>query len=811
MRMPNLLPRTVPVAIVVAGALAQHVAAVAADPSSSNPLAPAQHGVSLNRPGAFAGYSLIAPMNSTSTWLVDLEGRIVREWKSDYTPALSAYLLENGHLLRPAVNRDARIFDIPAVGGRIQEFDWDGNLVWDFVLEREGISPHHDICPLPNGHVLMIATESRTREQALAIGRRPESLGERLLVDCILEIKPTGPTSGEIVWEWHAWDHLIQDTDKDKPNYGEIAEHPERIDVNYGSRAFAAMTADPQQLAQLRTLGYVGGGPPGPNNPAGGNPPDGAPPADGDAPNRTQAQPGNGAAPPDGKPPAGGPPGGFPGPGGRRGPGIDGDWMHTNSIDYHAELDQIMLSVHGFSEVWIIDHGTTTAEAASHSGGRRGRGGDLLYRWGNPQAYRSGTHADQQLFGQHCAHWIPPGLPGAGHLLVFNNGMGRRTGSYSSVDEVVLPLNAEGTYDRDEFLAFGPDRAAWTYTSPDKSSFNSMLISGAQRLPNGNTFICSGNQGLLFEVTPTGEIVWVYKHPGVSLGFGAMNFARMGMFPDFVRGMLKIDEEQGKQLTALQADVDQRLAKILTEEQRQRLEQPPPMFGFGGPPGGGPPGGGPPPGGRGPHAAGPAGRGASGGGGPAPRGGRGFRPPRFGDVIPFFAVDALQLTNEQESQVAKVQADVHSRMKEILTADQQAQIDNWDRMFARGPGGGPPGGSPQARRPPGNHPAPNPGPDGNVPRDPDRTRPDGAQSPRGGPGNPPFGGPGGPPGPGGGPGGPGGIFRSYRYGADFAGFAGKDLTPGELLSEVAERALRPPPGGDRPQPPPPPHDSAEKR
>ena len=111
--------------------------------------------------------------------------------------------------------------------------------------------------------------------------------------------------------------------------------------------------------------------------------------------------------------------------------------MHTNSVAYNPELDQIMLSIHEFSEVWIIDHGTTTAEAASHSGGRRGKGGDLLYRWGNPRAYRTGSNVDQRLFAQHCAHWIPAGLPGAGHMLVFNNGnrssgrgvlVGRRSG-----------------------------------------------------------------------------------------------------------------------------------------------------------------------------------------------------------------------------------------------------------------------------------------------------------------------------------------------------------------------------------------------
>jgi hypothetical protein len=82
----------------------------------------------------------------------------------------------------------------------------------------------------------------------------------------------------------------------------------------------------------------------------------------------------------------------------------------VNSVSYNAKLDQILISVRSFNEFWIIDHSVTTKEAAGHTGGRSGKGGDLLYRWGNPSAYRAGKTSDQKLFAQHDAHWIPEGL-----------------------------------------------------------------------------------------------------------------------------------------------------------------------------------------------------------------------------------------------------------------------------------------------------------------------------------------------------------------------------------------------------------------
>jgi hypothetical protein len=413
-------------------------------------------GLLLKDPRAFEGYTLLVPMISGKTYLLDMQGKVVGKWESDCYPGLSAYLLENGHLLRTgALDRHKRPFSGPGIGGRIQEFTWEGELVWDFTFSNAKQLPHHDIAILPNGNVLMIVWEIKTVYEIAAAGRKPQPFdGPTFRVDCIIEIKPTGKTTGEIVWEWHAWDHLVQDDDWSKANYGDVAKHPERIDLNFEGNGLAPLMTRKDEIDKLRSIGYL-----------------------------------------------------------RSAAGYDPGWTHINSVAYNPELDQIVLSVLGFNEIWIIDHSTTTAQAASHAGGRGGKGGDLLYRWGNPLAYRAGASEDQQLFWQHCANWIQQGLPGAGHVLVFDNGYGRRAGKFSSVEEIVPPIDANGTYIRKPETAFGPEKPVWSYTAPKPTEFFSRLLSSAQRLGNGNTLICSGMGGRIFEVTSAGEIVWDYQNP----------------------------------------------------------------------------------------------------------------------------------------------------------------------------------------------------------------------------------------------------------------------------------------------------------
>lgn len=189
---------------------------------------------------------------------------------------------------------------------------------------------------------------------------------------------------------------------------------------------------------------------------------------------------------------------------------VSADWTHLNAIDYNPELDQIAMSSYQLSEVWVIDHSTTPLDSAGHSGGRYGKGGDFLYRWGNPANYNRGSEADRELFHQHDVQWILPGLPGEGNLLIFNNGDVPR--QYTTVVEITPDMNANGSYNLSDDAPYGPEDLAWEYNPTDEERFFSFFISGAQRLANGNTLVNQGAGGHMREVTPSGDIVWDYSY-----------------------------------------------------------------------------------------------------------------------------------------------------------------------------------------------------------------------------------------------------------------------------------------------------------
>ena len=192
---------------------------------------------------------------------------------------------------------------------------------------------------------------------------------------------------------------------------------------------------------------------------------------------------------------------------------ITADWTHINAIDYNADLDQIVLSNRRFSEIWVVDHSTTPWESMAHNGGRHGKGGDLLYRWGNPQIYNRGTADDKMLHGQHDVQWIKSGLNGAGNIIAFSNGYDDER-AYSTIVEITPPVNADGSYNLDGDGTYGPKELAWEYNPDPPERFYSWFISGVQRLPNGNTLINQGAGAKIREVTPEGHIVWDYSYKG---------------------------------------------------------------------------------------------------------------------------------------------------------------------------------------------------------------------------------------------------------------------------------------------------------
>ncbi len=354
------------------------------------------------------GYILVNDAAANRAFLMDKQTTVVHEWDlNGKRLGNDVQLLPDGRILANLEVDDPAI-KIGGFGGLIQLLDKESKVEWSYEYSSENYIAHHDAELLPNGNVIFQIWERKTAEEAVEAGY---SLEVEVFPDGILEINPD---TDEIVWEWYAWDHLIQDFDADRQNFGIINEHPERVDINYVT-------------------------------------------------------------------------------------GEDGDIMHANGLAYDAKNDLIYLSANFFSEVWVIDHSTTTAEAASGSGGNYGKGGDLIYRFGNPRAY--GNPSGEVRFDHNH---FPNLLDGAdeGRMLIFSNGfsVGR-----STVYELQLPT----TFDLQSTTDNEPE-VKWTYTN---DSLFSPKVSGAVKLPNGNRLITEGDRGF-WEVTDGGELVWRFQGKG---------------------------------------------------------------------------------------------------------------------------------------------------------------------------------------------------------------------------------------------------------------------------------------------------------
>lgn len=361
-------------------------------------------------------YTLYATKNGTQAFLVDTANIPVtfKTWTfaSTKKSVYSTYLTAGDTIVRSYKPAGNTTWNTGPCHGGIQKIAWDGTVAWNYeYYAANAYCPHHDICPMPNGNVLLICYDYKTAAQASAAGSSQASV---FYSEKIIEVHPTSATTGTIVWEWKLWDHMCQNYDPSKSNYvTSIVNNPQLLNINYA---------------------------------------------------------GTGNLP---------------------------DRYHMNGIDYNPTLDQIVFSMHFMNSAFVIDHSTTTTEAAGHTGGKSGKGGDFLYRWGNPASYgATGTTIFNVI---HDAHWVPSDNPNyPNYLCGFNN----NPGSYSKVDIWNPPYNGSN-YTLTTGSAYAPSTYAYQYTS----TFNSSNEGNSQQLPNGNMLV-NNSFGAVYEVNAAGTQLW---------------------------------------------------------------------------------------------------------------------------------------------------------------------------------------------------------------------------------------------------------------------------------------------------------------
>jgi len=373
---------------------------------------------------SFNGYALYNQQNSSTVYLIDKDANIAHTWSCNANGNYAVLLKEDGNIVRGSVysGNQNSWNPAPAIGGMLQEYDPNGNVVWEFIYSNSQHVQHHDIEIMPNGNVLFIAWEVKTSAELTQAGY--DGGNSDKWPTHIVEIQPSGSTAN-IVWEWHIWDHMVQDFDASKDNFGVVSDHPELMDINAIS----------------------GGGGPG-------------------------------------------------------GGGGGGDWFHVNGINYNAELDQIVFTSRFASEFYIIDHSTTTAEAAGHTGGNSGMGGDFIYRWGNPSNY--GAPGSQTIPGPvHDPRWIKDdGRINGGYIQFFNND---GNSGNSTVDAIDAPADGYN-YTLVPGQSYGPSTYTWRHDCIDNANGQS----ASEKLSNGNTFVNLSGE-YMYEVDSNDNVVWQHS------------------------------------------------------------------------------------------------------------------------------------------------------------------------------------------------------------------------------------------------------------------------------------------------------------
>jgi hypothetical protein len=183
---------------------------------------------------ASPGLTLFAPLGGRDAHLVDLHGAIVHTWNLPYPPGLYGYLTDRGTLFyNGQIRNDTFIGKSPFMGGAALEVDWNGKVLWEVRRPDH----HHDGRLLKNGNIVLLCGAELPDAVATRVrgGRRgTETAGGKIWSDSLVELT----TSGEVVWEWHAWEHL------DPENDGLTAVQDERTEWTHANAVFEQPDGD---------------------------------------------------------------------------------------------------------------------------------------------------------------------------------------------------------------------------------------------------------------------------------------------------------------------------------------------------------------------------------------------------------------------------------------------------------------------------------------------------------------------------------------------------------------------------------------
>ena len=187
------------------------------------------------------GFTLFTPLGLKNTYLVNMAGEVVHSWDLPNDVGNYAYMLKNGNLLA-AIRTEEQNKHLPAKGGHLMEFDWDGNVVWEHVDHLQ----HHDFRRLDNGNTVYLCWKLLTEEQQKALpGGLPGTEHEDgIYGDVVREVTP----EGEVVWEWAAAEQM---------DMQKFPNHPGAVRLEYAHGNTVGPTNDGNILINQRYTGAM--------------------------------------------------------------------------------------------------------------------------------------------------------------------------------------------------------------------------------------------------------------------------------------------------------------------------------------------------------------------------------------------------------------------------------------------------------------------------------------------------------------------------------------------------------------------------